>query len=522
MTKPSLGQSPVSPYAKKGLLQRFLDGLEVIGNKLPHPFLLFIFMSLLVYIISYFIAGVSVNVPNAAGGVTPVTGVNLLNRAGFYYMLENMVRNFVNFPPLGLILTMTIAISVAEEAGLLRAMMKNVVTKVPTWAVTATIIFVGINANLASDAGMVFMPMLGAAVFAGMKRNPIIGIAAGFAAASGGFTANVFIAGTDALLAGITERAAAIIPAAAKAPTHPLINYYFLAAATFFLTPVLTWVTERIIAPRVGDEVDAGAVAASSETLPTAEERKGLKYAGYTILAFLAVMLILTVPAEGLLRNQTDFTLLPRSPFMTGIVPLIFALFLSVGLAYGYGAGSIKNHHDVARFMNKGIRDVSVFLVVAFFAAQFIALFQVTNLATIVAVTGADSLKSIGLTGLPLLVMVSIFVAFVNLFLISGSAKWAILAPVIVPMLALLGFSPALSQLVYRIGDSSTNIITPLNPFMPMVLAMVQQYRKKSGMGTVISLMIPYSFFIFTTLILCLLLWITLGLPLGPGVGLTL
>jgi len=195
-----------------------------------------------------------------------------------------------------------------------------------------------------------------------------------------------------------------------------------------------------------------------------------------------------------------------------------FVLFLSVGLAYGLGAGSIKNNHDVARFMNKGIRDVGGFIVVAFFAAQFIALFQATNLATIIAVTGADTLKNVGLSGIPLLIMVSIFSAFVNLFLISGSAKWAILAPVIVPMLALLGFSPALSQLVYRIGDSSTNIITPLNPFMPLVLAMVQQHRKKSGMGTVISLMIPYSFFIFTTLIVLLIIWINLGIPLGPSV----
>lgn len=512
---------------KVGGFEKFIKGIEIVGNKLPHPFWLFVYLSIIVVTFSFFLSKLGVSVTYMAAGrgaeaakEVTVAAINLMSYDAMRGFFANFVKTYVNFAPLGLIMVMTLGIGLLEQSGLISAFMRKVILGAPSWAVTATLAVVGINANLASDAGIIFTPAIGGAVFKALGRNPWVGVITGFAAGCGGFTANFFVAGTDVLLAGITE--SVVHGIGIDAPTHPLINWYFLVVATILLTAATTLVTEKFIVKVLGDTTGPMSAEHIAEHAVTADENRGLRMAAITTVVFLVVLLVMTLPQGSFFRNPTTGTIVPSSPLLSGIVAILFFFFFFTGIAYGIGAKVIKKMDDIPKLMQKGLAGGLSFLVVVLPAAIFVQLFADSNLTTILAVRGADVLGAMHLGGVPLLLMFITLCAFVNLFMISGSAKWLILAPIFVPMFSVVGFSPALTQMAYRIGDSSTNIISPLSYYMPVIIGLMEQYRPKGntqdvGIGTVISLAMPYSIAYLVCFTSQLIVWYLLNLPLGPG-----
>jgi aminobenzoyl-glutamate transport protein len=508
--------------------EKFIKAIEVVGNKLPHPFTLFAILTVIVLVLSFILAkaGVSVTYMAAGKGGEAVTEktvavTNLLSFGPLRTFIQDFVKIYINFAPLGLIMVMMLGISLIEQTGLISALMRKTIMGAPSYMVTAVLTLVGINANLASDAGIIFTPAIGGALFKALGRNPIIGIITGFAAASGGFTANLLIAGTDGLLAGITQSAAQGM--GINAPTHPLINWYFMIAATFVLTFVTTLVTEKFTVKVLDDKKTVADASELEKHAVTETENKGLKAAGIAALVCIAIILVLVIPQNGFLRNDNG-GLLPSSPLTKGIVGILFFFFFIVGIAYGKAAGTIKSEKDIPKLMQKGLQGSLGFLVVVLTAAIFVHFFNASNLTTILAVKGAEALKVMNLVGLPLLILFIILSTFVNLFITSGSAKWLILAPIFVPMLSMVGLSPAATQLAYRIGDSSTNIISPISYYVPVIIGLIEQYKSEeekntTGIGTVISLTMPYSLAYLVSLTALLIVWYMLKLPLGPGVS---
>lgn len=500
--------------------QKALDIIEFIGNKFPSPFMLFTLLGLVVLVISQVFEGTAVSYVGKGGKMIDVKVLSLLNADGFRYILTDMVKNFVSFPPLGLVVVMMLAMGLAESTGFVSALVRKIMMGVPSWAITATIFFIGINGNLASDAAMVFVPAAAAAVYAGMGRNPILGMSIAFAATAAGFSANFLPAGTDALIAGITQTAIGNVSATAGSPVHMLINYYFMSSSVIVLTVVGTLVAEKVVAPRL-EKIELKDVDLSvNEHKLTEEENKGLRYAGWTAIAYVVLLGFLLIPEAGVLRNPKTHALLPASPFLDSIIPVLFFFFLFVGTAFGFGKGVIKNEKDITNYLGKGLSGAISFIVTAFAAAQFVAWFNKTNLATVIAVKGANILQAFGFTGVALVISLVLLSAFVDLFVISGSAKWLILAPIFVPMFGLLGYEPALTQAAYRIGESSVNSITPLNYYVPVMLGIMSRYMKsedKAGMGTLMATQIPYALAFLVAWIAWLLVFMFLNLPLGPG-----
>lgn len=501
---------------REGAFFRFLDFVERVGDRLPHPFTLFWILAAFLVLISAI--GSSLGWQVTIPGKTEVTRVaSLMTPDGLRWFLENIPKNFINFVPVGVVLVMTMMIGIGEESGLFSALLRKVLTGVPRTYITAGVLFAGVIGNLASDAGIVLLPALGALVFHAVGRNPIVGLCAAYAGVAGGYTANVLIANADVVSMGITEAADKIYPSGIQ--FHPAINWYFMIAATFVLTAVGVWITEKVIEPRV----QSMSILANENVSPTkgaqlsADERRGLKFADIASAIYLVILLILTVPPNALLRDPKTHTILPNSPFMKSIFPILVIFFFVIGLAYGVGARSIRSDKDLAKFMSKGLQSSAGFYIVAFAAAQFVNMFQYTNLGPIMAIKGAEWLKSMQLGDIPIVVAFILLTAFINLFVYSMSAKWALLAPIFVPMFTLLGLNPALTQAAYRIADSATNPITPLFAFAPVILNSFQKYKENAGMGTLISLMLPYSiaFLIFWTLLL--VVFMVFNIPLGPG-----
>lgn len=506
---------------------RFINWVEIVGNKLPHPFWLFVYLSIIVVVLSHFLAEAGTSVTymaagrgGAAGAMKTVNVLNLMSYDAMRKFMADFVKTYINFAPLGLIMVMTLGIALLEQSGLISAFMRKAILGAPSWAVTATLAVIGINANLASDAGIIFTPAIGAAVYKALGRNPWVGIATGFAAGCGGFTANFFVAGTDALLAGITESACKGM--GIVAPTHILINWYFLIASTFILTFATTWVTEKFTVKHLGDSIEPMDTEALAKHAVNTDEKRGLRCAGVMALLLIGLLLYMTIPAGSFFRNPTTGTIVPTSPLLSGIIAVLFFFFFLVGIAYGLGAKTIKSMSDVPKLMQKGLTGGISFLVVVLPASMFVQLFASSNLTTVLAVKGGEWLKAMNLGGIPLLLMFILFVCFINLFMISGSAKWLILAPIFVPMFSVVGFSPALTQMAYRIGDSSTNIISPLSYYLPVIIGLLEQYRpegndQKVGIGTVISMAMPYSMAYVVCFSVQIVIWYLLGLPLGPA-----
>ncbi len=501
---------------KKGFLNRFLDFIEVGGNKLPHPVTLFVLFCLTIIIVSGITEKMGVSATyNALNKKTgnfeemTVTVKSLTNATGIRYIFNSMVKNFTGFAPLGTVLVGIIGIGVCEGSGLMSSTIKKVVMGTPRRAITAIVVFAGVMSNVASDAGYVVLVPLGAVIFLSFGRHPLAGLAAAFAGVSGGFSANLLLGTTDPLLGGITTEAAKLIrPDYFVAATA---NYYFMFVSTFIITALGTIITEKIVEPRLGTY--HGDVDHDMKEL-TDLERKGLKAAGIVVLAYIAVMLVLTLPANAVLKVDGSL----KAWTSSGLIPAMMFFFLLPGLAYGFTAKTLKSDKDVAKLMGKALAGMGGYMALAFTASQFIAYFGYTNLGTILAVKGADTLKSIGFTGLPLILGFVLFTAFINLFMGSASAKWAIMAPVFVPMFMELNYSPEFTQAAYRIGDSSTNIISPLMSYFAMIVAFMQKYDKDSGMGTLISMMLPLSICFLIGWTILLSIWFVLGLPIGPGV----
>lgn len=492
---------------------RILDRIERIGNAIPNPALLFVALAVLTLVLSAVVSWADVTVTHPGTGKA-VRSVNLLSVEGLHRILTGLVTNFTGFAPLGVVLVAILGISVAEASGLISALMRMLVLSAPKKLLTMAVVFAGILSHMASDVGYVLLIPLAAMMFLAVGRHPLVGLAAAFAGVSGGFSANLLLGPTDALLAGLTQEAARIVDAAYV--VTPAANYYFMAASAVLITILGTWITESVVAPRLG-EYKGEAKTDKLERL-SPEEKRGMWFTLVAALLFVAFILFGTIPGDGYLRDPNTGSLL-RSPFLSGIIAMIFFGGVLLGVAYGIGSRSFKKADDVIQAMEGSMRTMSVYLVLAFFAAQFVAFFNWTNLGVILAVEGAEFLRNMSLSGVTLIIAFVVLSILLDLVIGSASAKWAVMAPVFVPMLMLLGYSPELTQAAYRIGDSVCNIITPLMSYFPLIVAFAQKYDPKAGIGTIMSMMMPYSLAFFIGWTLFLIIWFLLELPLGPGAG---
>lgn len=486
-----------------------LGTIERLGNMLPHPFILFLYIIVILAVISAILAAIGVSAVNPTTGEL-VEVQNIISRDGLVWIVENMLTNFSTFAPLGLVLAMQMAIGLAESSGLLDTFMRRAILGVPLWALSATVLFLGINGSIASEASIIVIPALAATAFQAMGKHPIAGLIAGYAATNAGFTANVLITATDALLYGVTEEAAQLIDTSVK--LTPAINWYFMIASTVLLTAAGVFVNDRIITPRLGEYRGA---EKASERVATDIEKKGLRNTGIFTLIYIILILICVVPKNGILRGENGSIL--ESPFINGLVPILIVYFILAGVVYGKTVGTIKEGGDVPKMMAESLKSLTGYVVLVFVIAQFINMFSYTNLGTIIAVNASAGLQDVGFTGIPLVISVILITIVVNFFMTSGTAKWYIFAPIFVPMFMLLGYSPAFAQIVYRIGDSIANPLTPIYPYLPIVIGMAQKYEKNTGIGTIISMTLPYSIAFLLVWIVQIVVWMVFDLPLGPG-----
>jgi aminobenzoyl-glutamate transport protein len=516
---------PSPPAVPRGAFQRFLSTVEWLGNLLPHPVTLFALFALGVVLLSG-VAGWlewSVPDPRPEGARSPagtIDAVSLMNGEGLRWIVENLVRNFVTFVPLGTVLVALLGVGVAEASGLLSAAIRAVVLRAPAKLVTVAVVFGGVVSNTASEMGYVVVIPLAAVIFHSLGRHPLAGLAAAFAGVSGGYSANLLIGTVDPLLAGITQEAAQLIDPGYE--VHAAVNWYFMIVSTFLITGLGTFVTERIVEPRLGAYDDSRAaedIHDDSVMNPlSATEKRGLLWAGVSVLLVSALVALAVVPEWGILRQPgAEDTLQALGPFLRGIVALIFVFFLVPGVVYGRVVGTMRSDRDVIEGMAGAMSSMGLYIVLVFFAAQFVAFFNQTNLGGIVAVRGADLLTAIGLTNPLVFIPFILMCCFVNLMLGSASAQWAVTAPIFVPMLMLIGYSPEVIQAAYRIGDSTTNIITPMMSYFGLILAFAARYDRNLGIGTLISAMIPYTIFFLLGWIALFYIWVFgLGMPVGP------
>ncbi len=495
------------------LSTRFFNAIEKGGNALPHPaalFGIFALITLLFSAIGHYLGW---------SGVNPATGeaveaVNLLSREGIHRIILDMVNNYTGFAPLGIVMVAMLGIGVAESSGLIKAAINALLLKAPKSWVTFMIVFTGILSNMASDLGYILIIPLAGLIFHSLGRHPIAGMSAAFAGVSGGFSANLLIGTIDPLLAGLSTEAARIID-----PLYyvmPTANYYFMAASTFAIAFAGTWVTKAWVEPRLGNYT--GNIEQEPISRLTPQEKKGLKWVMVVLLGWIILFTVGLLPDNGFFRGA-DNTIL-HSPLLKGFIAVLFVVASTCGIVYGYIAGTYKKHEDVISGMNTSFKGLVSFLVLVFFAAQFVAWFRWSNLGILIAIKGAAVLQSIDMGLIPLVVLFVIFSGIINMFMGSASAKWAIMGPVFIPMFMLMGYSPELSQAVFRIGDSVTNVISPMMSFFALIIVYYQKYDSKSGIGTLIATMMPYSIAFFVIWTIMLIIWITFGIPLGPDAGL--
>lgn len=493
---------------KDGLFQRILNYVEKSGNKLPQPVTLFFILIVIVLAASWLASMFDLSAVHP-GTKEEIKAVNLLDGEGIRRIFTEMVTVFTSFPPLGLVLVVMLGIGVAERSGLIAASLKAFVSSVPSKLITFSIVTAGMLSSIAADAGYVVLIPLGAAIFYGMGRHPIAGLAAAFAGVSGGFGANLFLTSLDPLLAAFTTPAAQIIDPnyVVDAPA----NWYLMAASVPIVGIAGTYVTEKILEPRLGKyKAEADLEEANNDVSPL--EKKGLMWAGISVLVSLVVIGFMFIPEWGVLRGDDG----SMNPFFVSIVPLMLFLFFIPGLIYGIITKSVKGDKEVANMTADSMASMGGYIVLAFVAAQFVAFFNWSNLGLILAINGADALKAMGFTGIPLIIAFILVSSLINILIGSASAKWAIMAPIFVPMLMLMGYSPELTQAAYRVGDSYTNILTPLLPYFPIVIVFAQKYVKNIGMGTIISAMLPYAIVFAVIRIIMMILWLAFGIPLGP------
>ena len=498
---------------KPGLLDRFLNAIEVAGNKLPDPAVLFLGLMTLIWLLSWPLSTIDFGAKHPATG-DPIQVVNQVDGAAIANLLSTMVNTFVTFAPLGVVLVALLGIGVAERTGFIGAIIKVILSFTPRMLLTPVLVLVGVASHYAVDAGYVLVIPLGGVIFYAAGRHPLAGIAAAFAGVSGGFSANFwFPSGLDPLLQGFTLQAAQLLDP--EAQVSILNNNIFTAASTVLIALVGWFLTDKIIEPRLQKtEIDG-----DPEEMPVMEEvtpaeRRGMIAALFSIVLGVVGLVLWAGPEDSALRFNGELTPF-QAPLMRSIVPLIFLFFLIPGVVHGYVSGSVKTHRDIIQGMAKSMETMGYYIVLAFFCSLFIWMFGQSQLGLLLAVKGAGALQAMNLPGSVTIFGIVILVGCVNLLVGSASAKWGLISPVLVPMLMQLGISPDLAQAAYRVGDSSTNIITPLMPYFPLVVVFCQRYVKKTGIGTVVSLMLPYSIFLLVSWSLFLVVYWLLDIPLG-------
>ena len=513
-----------TPAAPRGPVVRFLDLVERVGNKLPDPAVLFLLLMFATWAVSWWLSGVSFEALDPRTG-QPIQVKNMLEGTALTGFLAAMVNTFVTFPPLGVVLVAMLGLGVAEHTGFISAALRAALSVTPRMLLTPALIAVGVLSHVAVDAGYVLVIPLGAVIFYAAGRHPLAGIAAAFAGVSGGFSATLGVPSSlDPLLSGLTQTAAHLID-----PTvvvNPLNNFYFTTASTLLIMLVGWFLTDRVIEPRLAGTAVDGDPAQMPKLDPLADaEKRGLFWAAISIAVSVGLFIAAVLPEGSPFRAPEGTPLLPgqsnllvsQAPLMQSIVPLIFIFFLIPGVVYGLAAGSVKNHRDVVQGMSKAMSGMGYYVVMAFFCAQFIWAFGQSNLGALIAVEGAGALRAMGLPMSVTLVGIILLSGSVNLLIGSASAKWALIGAIMVPMLMELGVSPDLTQAAYRVGDSSTNIITPLLPYFPLIVVFCQRYVKSAGIGTLLALMLPYSIALLVCWTAFLLGFWALDIPLGVG-----
>lgn len=500
---------------KRSGVDKLIDGIEKVCNKLPPPAILFCWLFLFTAIIGCIFSLMGVSLVNPSSGDV-VTSANLFSEAGLKWFLDNMVKNFTGFAPLGLVITMTLGIGLCEESGMLISLLNSSLKNVPAALVPYVIAFIGTVGNIASDTAMVVIPPMAAIVYMGVGKHPVVGMMVGYAGAQAGFTANIMVAGTDTLLQGLTNDAIKAFAPDSTFQVDATCNWFFMIASTFLCAAVIGFCSVKMIEPRFG-KYEGAEGAKLDEVTPL--QKKGLRAAGITAIVYIIILLVgfFTGPLAG--ENGAFI----GSPLLKGLIPVLFVLFSICGIAYGISSGSFKGVNDINKAMSKQMAGMGSYVLFCFFCGQFQGLFNWTNLGTLLAIAGADGLEAVGFTGMPLCVAFILLCAFVNIFVSSGSAKWAIFAPIFVPMFMLLGYHPGFAQLLYRLGDSPFNCWTPMSAYIWMVLSVAQtKYVPDLKIGTLISNMIPMSVVLQIAWIIFMVIWMTIGIPIGPGVGMYL
>jgi aminobenzoyl-glutamate transport protein len=522
-----------SPSAPPRRLDRVLDWIERTGNRLPEPFMLFVLLTLVVAVLSSAMAafGVTVTIPGEAE-VTPVRGA--FSGAGLEFFFTGLAENFIGFPPLRTVVTIMLAVGLAERCGMLAALIRLAFSRAPRWLLPYALGFIGVSGSVMADSAFIIIPPLAAIVFKAAGRHPVAGLIGGFAAAGAGYSTSLLVTSLDALLAGITNGVAATLPVTGTAVT-PISNYFYNVVSAIVLSLLAGLIIDRVVEPglvRSGFpdtevERDDDRAATHDKDDPTAEptsatvtaaERRGIRAASVALLVLVVAVLALVLAPNSPLRNETG-GYLPKSPLLDSVVTLVFLAFFVPALFYGIVAGTIRRGADVPLLMGRALKDLSGFIVLAFILGQFIALFSWTNIGAWLAVSGAGLLETIGLTGYPAILGFVVLASLLNLFIVSGSSLWTLMASVFVPLFLLLGYEPGFVQGAFRVGDAATQVMTPLNPYMIVLLTFVRRYQPSAGLGTVIAKMVPFVVPFWVAWVLILTVFYAFDLPLGPGVG---
>ena len=504
-------EKPAPPKISR--IERSLAAVERIGNKLPDPTMLFIGLLFIVWVLSWLMSYMTFSVVDPRTG-DPLVVVNQLSGSAITSFFTAMVTNFTHFHPVGVVLVAMLGIGVAEHTGFINAGLRALLAITARWLLTPMLIAVGIVSHTAVDAGYVLVIPLGGVLFYAAGRHPLAGIAAAFAGVSGGFSANFVPSALDPMLQGISQVGAQILDP--EIVLNPLNNFFFTASSSILIISFGWFLTDKVVEPRLrgtaidGDQEDLPQMHDLSE-----QERKGLRHALYSMLLGIVVLIATAWPEGSAWRDPTGNLTTGAAPLMGSIVPLIFLLFLLPGVVFGVSSGSLKSSRDMIEGMTRSMHSMAYYLVIMFFIAQFIYAFGQSNLGVLLALQGAEVLKKLALPGALTIAGIVIITGIVNLFVGSASAKWALLAPIFVPMLMTLGISPDLAQAAYRVGDSSTNIITPLMPYFPLVVVFCQRYVKGTGIGTVTAMMLPYSVTFIVIWTIYLLVYWAIGFPLG-------
>ncbi|MBF0812365.1 AbgT family transporter [Staphylococcus saprophyticus] len=499
---------------KPTLINRFLNIVEKVGNRLPDPSILFFLMCLGLAVLTWIISFFSITVKHPGTGDT-IAIKSILSSDGLSMILNDTVKNFSEFPALGLVLSVMLGIGVSEKTGYFDKLMIQVVHKAPKKIIVPVIILVGILGNAAGDAATIVLPPLTAMVFIKLGYHPIAGLSMAYASVLGGFSANVMIGMSDALLYAFTEPAAKIV--SDNVHVNVAMNWYFIAASIIVLLPAVYWVTMRFVIPRLGtyDTSNSDIKVDEENTGLTPEENKAVFWANISFFAMIALLIVLAIPQNSFLRNAKTGSLLNDAPIINGVGLIILVLFLVPGLVYGIKMKVFHNSKDLGKMLADSMESMSSFIVIVFFAAQLLAFLEWSNLGVIVAVKGASLLQ--GQNGIVLILGIVILSALINLLIGSASAKWGILAPIFIPMLMLVGFHPAFTQMLYRIGDSISNPITPMMPYLPLLLSYAQKYDNNMKLGSLLSSLMPYTIILSIVWPLFMIIWYLLGWPLGPG-----